>query len=119
MSKLSFSALLSSVQSKVDRTVKVTLNTQEMGKDAGELMNIAGQQVNVVMVSMDTTIKPVDIPEAPTDESSPTPKSKRMRGLLYHIWVAKNKPGGDFDLYYSVRMNTMLDVLAKELDNLN
>ena len=121
MAKLRFSALLVSIQSKVDRTVKVTLNTQEMGKDAGELMNIAGQQVNVVMVSLDEEIKTEDIPEAPKLDESVVGKSpsQRVRALLYHIWLAKGKPGKSFPLYYDIRMDKITEELGSELDGLN
>lgn len=117
--KLTFSAQLMNVTSKVDRTLKLVLNTQEMGKDAGELTILTGQQLNVLFVSPDEIISEQDVPDAPAGEEYgiKTP-AQRQRGILYRIWEARNKPNGDFESYYRVRMSKNEEALKTELDSL-
>lgn len=117
--KLTFSAQLLKVTSKVDRTCKVELNTQELGTSAGELMNLTGQQVNVLLVSAEETIQEIDAPDAPSGEEygSKTP-SQRQRGVLYRIWEARDCPMASFEVYYRSRLDKNIQLLRDELDSL-
>jgi hypothetical protein len=118
MSKLSFSAQLMKVTSKVDRTLSLVLNTQEMGKDAGEITTLTGQQVNVLLVGPDEGFKEEDIPEVPLiEEDAGLSPARRQRSLLYRIWEAKGKKD-TFEAYYRQRMSKNEHMLKDELDNL-
>lgn len=116
--KLSFQAQLVGVQSKVDKTVKVTLDTQEMGRDAGELMNISGEQVAVVLATADEPeIVEEDVPEVVNDEDlggkSP---SQRLRNVLYVRWEQKGKPGDNFEMWRRARMERIIEHEKQFLD---
>lgn len=120
MSKLAFSAQLMNVTSKVDRTLKLVLNTQEMGSDAGQLTMLTGQQLNVLFVSADEVYTEEDIPDAPAageEYGSRTP-AQVQRGILYRIWQAKGEPNGNFETYYRIRMSQNEAKLKAELDSL-
>lgn len=116
--KLSFSAQLLKVETKSDRTLKLTLGTQEMGREAGELVNLNGQQVNVLFVGPDEQITAQDVPDVPTGEEygARTP-SQLQRALLYKIWEAKGK-AGTFEVFYRARMGHNERLLKEELDQL-
>jgi hypothetical protein len=119
MPKLSFSAQLLKVTSKVDRTLNLTLNTQEMGDDAGKLTNLTGQQLNILFVGADEGFKEEDIPETPLiEEDGGLSPSRRQRSILFKIWEAKGKPMENFEVYYRFRMSKNEHMLKDELDNL-
>lgn len=117
--RLNFSAQLLKVETKADRTLKLTLGTQEMGRDAGELINLNGQQVNVLFVGPDEQIKAEDIPDAPAGEEygGKTP-AQLQRAILYRIWEAQGKPMGTFEAWYRHRMSRNEQLLKDELDKL-
>lgn len=118
MAKLQFSAQLTKVESRVDRTCKAILNTQELGEDAGKLMNLSGQQLNVLFVSADEAIAETDIPEAPlVEEDGGISPARRQRSKLYRIWEVNGKPG-TFETYYRQRMSKNDDLLTAELERL-
>lgn len=118
MSKLYLSAQLAKIESKVDRTLKLIFYTQELGEDAGKLMNISGEQVNMVIVSGEEDLKPDDIPDVPTGEEygNRTP-SQLQRAILYRIWEARGKTN-TFESYYRQRMSKNEQLLKAELDKL-
>lgn len=117
--KLNFNAQVQKVTAKVDHTLTVVLNTQEMGREGGELTILTGQQVNVLFVGADEAIRPEDVPDAPeVMEDNGTSPARRQRGLLFHIWEAKGKPGQTFEFYYRHRMELNEQKLRDELDNL-
>lgn len=118
--KLSFSAQVMNVSSKVDRTLKVVLNTQEMGKDAGELTVLTGQQVNVLFVGSNEAVREEDIPDAPEaiEEDSGISPAKRQRNLLWKIWETRGRPQKNFEVYYRLRMAQNEQKLKDELDSL-
>lgn len=117
--KVPFSAQLVGVRSKVDRTVTLTLNTQEMGAEAGVFMELNGQQVSVLFVGADEVIREEDVPDAPAGEEygGKTP-AQLQRAILYRIWEARDQPMGTFEAYYRHRMSKNEQLLKDELDAL-
>lgn len=117
---MQFSAQVGNVVGKVDRTCKVPLNTQELGEEAGLLMNLVGQQVNVLLVGPEEVIREEDAPEAPEaiEEDAGISPAKRQRNLLWRIWQAKGQPQKNFEVYYRLRMAQNEQKLKDELDNL-
>lgn len=119
MSYLTFPGYVGTVSSMADRTCKVTIRTQELGTDAGELMNLHGEFVTVALRTGEGVIDELDIPEPPKDSSrlgkSP---SQMQRAVLYRIWEAKGKPGKSSELYYNYRMEQFNKGLIEELDKL-
>lgn len=114
-----FDAQLVKVTSKVDRTCKLELNTQELGTDAGQLMNLTGQMLKVLFVGPDETITETEIPDAPASEEygNRTP-AQQQRAVLYRIWEARSQPMGSFEAYYRHRMSRNDQLLKDELDSL-
>lgn len=116
--KITFSALLTKVESRVDKTCKAILTTQELGNDAGALMNLTGQQLNVLLVSADEGYTKEDIPDVPViEEDAGLSPSRRQRNILYRIWEAKGKPD-TFEQYYRMRLSKNEQLLKDELDKL-
>lgn len=117
--KLTFLAQLTKVESKVDRSCKATFVTQELGEDAGALMNLAGNMLNVLLVGADETVRPEDVPDAPAgEEYGPRTPAQLQRAILYRIWQEKGKPMATFEAYYRHRMAKNEELLKAELDNL-
>jgi hypothetical protein len=111
--------ILTGVQSRADRSVKISLVTQELGEDAGVLMNMAGNALNVLLVGADVTVRPEDVPDAPAGEEygEMTP-ARLQRAILYRIWEARDKPMATFEAYYRHRMSKNEQLLKDELDTL-
>lgn len=117
MQKVVFQAQLTGVQSRVDRSLKLTLVTQELGEDAGILMNMAGNELNVLLIGADDTVRPEDIPDAPAgEEYGPRTPAQLQRAILYRIWEAVGRPQ-TFEVYYRSRMERNVQLLKDELDD--
>lgn len=117
--KLMFPAQIGSVSSLVDRSCKVVLRTQEIGEDAGKLMNLTGEQVAVLFVTAEETVNDGDIPDAPAgQEYGPKTPAQLQRAILYRIWESRGKPMATFEAYYRHRMSKNEELLKTELDDL-
>lgn len=117
MKKLQFSAQILKIESKVDRTLNVKINTQELpGNEAGELYDFSGKQVWIVMAEIPITLEDLDIPDIVPefkDEKSP---SEQMRSIIYRIWEQKTDQKISFPDFYKSYMFRLNENLKKRLN---
>lgn len=115
-----FPAILESVKSRKDKTLAVTLGTQELSPEqASQLMGFNQQFLYVMFKADIINNKEQELMEelqlSATDESKQKTDSQRMRSVLYLLW--KQQPEGytDFNLFYSFKMNKFIDALKAKL----
>lgn len=108
-------AQLTSVQSKADRTWKLTFNTQELGEDAAKLTAML-MDMGWLVFSPNDDIVPTDIPEihadVSLDEKSP---SQRLRNVLY-VYYKQTRPKSTWEVFYTTQMNRMVDIIKDKLE---
>lgn len=106
-----FAAQVEGLRSRKDKTVALTLGTQELNPEkAGELFNTNGHMVTCYLSVKehisDEQIEVIDSIETPTQGKTP---SQRLRAVLYLMW--KNNPEGykDVNLHYLHKMEQIIE----------
>lgn len=109
-------AIIEGINTRKDKTVKITIGTQEMpaGK-AGELFAINGQLATVYFsikgISQDE-ISAIDSVEP--DPVGKTP-SQRLRSVLYLMWKQNNEGYEDKNLHYAHHMEKIIEHFKNKL----
>lgn len=117
--KLIMEAIVESIASRQDRTIKVTIGTQEVDSDiAAKLFHFRGNYIKLLI--SDSNISPME--EALIDETKikdgrkVKTKSQRLRAVLYRLWE-QNGSNGEFDLFYDNYMEGLIENIKSQLDN--
>jgi|SRR3990167_197872 len=111
-----FQSHIGGVQTRQDRSIKVTLITALEMTDANELARLFSLNDQVVTVclktGMVTDADALALPEPEPDFRGEKSPAQRLRGVLYHLWEQEGKKG-DFELNYRRHMERLI-TRAKE-----
>lgn len=112
-----FAAQVEGLRSRKDKTVALTLGTQELNPEkAGKLFNTNGHLVTCYLSVKehisDEQKEIIDAVEAPQQGKTP---SQRLRNTLYVLW--QQEPGGyeDFNLFYIHKIEKIIDQIKAKL----
>lgn len=113
--KVQLSAQLLKVESKSDRTYKLTFNTQELeGGEASKLLTLLMNQGWLLFSPEELT--EADIPsEKPNPMLGSKTSAQRLRGTLYRLWEQAGKQG-EFEQYYRTVMERYIDQVKEKLE---
>ncbi len=117
MKPVQLPALITSLSTKVDGSIKIALETQEMSaENSTTLFELRGKNAWVLIAPSEIKDEDVRLPNERPDPAvgSKTP-AQRMRAVLYRIWE-QSKGGTDFESFYRVRMEQMIDKLKEKLE---
>ncbi len=111
-------AQVEAIATRKDKTVKVTLGTQEM-RDVGELFQLQNQLVSVGISTGQLTDDEIEllreskfgIDQMPTGKSP----SQRLRGVLWHIWTNDNGGFDQFENFYNHKIETIISHFKNQL----
>lgn len=111
MEGLLLSCQIERVATRKDRTVSVTLGSQEMSPaKAGELVSLANKIV-CVYISPKETIKQSELDQV--DQINPEfpgkTQSQRIRAVLFVLWEKKPENFKDFDSFYKFKTEAIID----------
>lgn len=115
MKAVQFPCQLQTLTTKVDGSIKVTLETQELsGQDMAELFSYRNLLGYVTFTpNLETRI---DVPETPVEDNSKSP-SQRMRAVLFVMFEQSGKKKFDtFAQFYDVNMERLINQLKDRLD---
>lgn len=117
MSGILFAAQVESLRSRKDKTISITLGTQELNPEkAGELFATNGHVV-ACYLSVKEHISEVE--KQDIDSIEPTPQGKtpsqRMRNVLYRMWEQDNEGYTDKNLHYLYWMDKIIEGLKLKL----
>jgi hypothetical protein len=109
--------LISSLATKVDGSIKISLETQELNsQDSAKLFDLRGQMAYAIISPNEVDEKDVKLPNERADPAMGTKtQSQRLRAVLYRLWE-QSKGGTDFESFYRVRMEQIIDQLKAKLD---
>lgn len=106
-------AYLSGYSSRADNSLGLRFATQEVDSDVvSELQNLNG--AFGYLVFSENPIQDVEIPTEGVEDKSKTP-SKRIRAVLYRIFESKYPEKKDFETYYRMRMEKLIEKLKQEI----
>ncbi len=113
-----FPALVEGIRSRKDKTVALTLGTNEITPEkAGELFSTNGHLVTCylsVKESMTESEKDIiDAIEAPVQGKTP---SQRLRNTLFVLWQQKPEGYADFNLFYLHRIEQIINQIKSKLE---
>jgi hypothetical protein len=111
--KVLLPVLITGIASKIDGSIKVTLETRELNsKDAASLFALRNLEAWAVLAPNEIT--EVNLPTEKADPSlgTKTP-SQRLRNVLYVYWQ-QNK-NGDFESYYRTQIERIIEQLKERL----
>lgn len=116
MSAIKLPAIFSSIRSRKDRSFALGFDTRELGADAAELMKIQGTEC-WLLIAPDDSLDAVDIPQVKPDTGAnqKTP-SQRLRAVLFVYWNQLGKPDGDFENFYRLKVERLVDQYKALLD---
>lgn len=111
-------AIFAGIQSKVDRSYKLTFNTRELsGDDAAVLLRMSQAECWLI-VSPDDSIDAVDVPkfkpDAGTNQKTP---GQRLRAILFVLWSQSGRPG-DFETWYASKLENLIQQYKSKLDGI-
>lgn len=115
--KLLLQVLVGNISTKVDGSIKLTLETREMGNDdAAMLFSLRGAEAWALLAANEISEDDVKLPTEKADPSVgvKTP-SQRLRGVLFRLWQQQSG-GTDFESFYRIKMETVIDAYKSKLD---
>lgn len=107
--------LIAGLQSKVDGSIKITLETRELNPNsAANLFEMRNREAWAVLAP--NRIEEVNLPKEQADATlqNKTP-SQRLRNVLYILWK-QNGSQGDFESYYKTQMEKMIEKLKDKIE---
>jgi len=114
-------AQVESVATRKDRTIKLTLGTQELSpSDAGELFGLQNSLISVGIKDVSLTQSDIEILKESKIEIDDIPDGKspsqRLRNVLYRNWEQSDGGYSDFNLYYLNRIERIIEHYKSKLD---
>ena len=115
-----FTASIEKIETRADGTLKISLGSQELSKEA-EIALFSMRRQGICRTLLSTN----DIPESilETVENIPLEKvegksqSQRLRAVLFRLWE-QEQPPSTADEYYHFKMNQLIDHFKSKLDEL-
>jgi hypothetical protein len=109
------SAQIDKITAKNDRTLSITIGTQEMSpSDSAYLFSLLEKQIWVAFAETQLTKEDLNIPEIQVEKGRKTP-SQRLRDRMFVYWKEMKKEG-KFDDWYE---DVLEEIGAKYLSKLN
>lgn len=116
MNGLILSTYVENVSTRKDKTVKITLGTQEIspGK-AGELFGLLNQLAVTYISPKEISQKEIDQVDKLDPELSGKTQSQRIRNVLYKLYELSNEGFKDFNTYYQSKTELYIEHLKSKI----
>lgn len=110
-------AIFAGIQSKVDRSYKLTFVTRELsGDDASVLLKMNQSELWMLLAPTEDAIDRAEVPAyKPDAEMARKTPSQRLRSVLFLVWKQSGQPGS-FDDYYRGRLEHLIELYKAKLD---
>ena len=105
------SGLIESLSTRKDKSIKITIGTQEMSpKESAELFQISQQFCYIAIKSEPFNHQEMEAIESlKTEFEEIKSPSKRLRAILFRNFELNNEGYKDFNLYYFAKMNELCE----------
>lgn len=109
-------AIVDKITTLKDRSIKITLDTQEMkASNAGELFTLMNSLVTVYISPSEITSREMAQVDSIEPEMPGKSPSQRMRNVLFILWKQDNQGFKEFDSFYKERMETYIQELKNNI----
>jgi hypothetical protein len=114
MKAVQFSAQLNKIATRVDGSISVTIETQELnGMDMAELFSYRNCLGYVTFTPNAESI--VEVPKENVGDMGKSP-AQRLRSVLFIAWKQSDKKFDTFQQYYDVQMERIINTIKDRLD---
>lgn len=111
-------AYIENITTRKDKTVKITLGTQELSPlKAGELFTLLNQLTVTYISPKEISQKEIDQVDKLDPEFSGKSQSQRIRGVLYKLWEQNPEGYKDFETYYRGKTDLYIEHLKSKIQN--
>lgn len=111
-----FAAIVENVSTRKDRTIKITIGTNEISPaKAGQLITYSNQLVSVYISPSEIDTKEIDQVDKIDPELNNKSHSQRLRSVLYLNFTNDSKGFKTFDEYYKSLMEQIIDHYKNKL----
>ena len=115
MNTLQFTAGINKISTLQDGTIKIELVTQEL--PIAQMAQVFQLKKDISMVAIAPIGQELDkFDPATLDIPQDKSPAKRLRGVLYRVWEANKQGYKDFDEYYPIKMNEIINHFKDKLD---
>lgn len=112
---IQFSCQMTGISSRMDKTLLIKLNTQELCADeASKIHELIGRQIWIGMA--ETTVTKLDVPDEIQEFEGQKSTSERLHAVLYVYWNTKTDKTQDFETFRKNYMNKVIDNVKNKLD---
>lgn len=121
MNTLIFSATVEGIKTRKDRTLSISLGTQEFAPEGyANLFSYNQKLIQVLIKEEDITDKEIEeLKNNQFDEfdkrADKTP-SQRLRNVFYVLWMQDTKGFNEFKDYYDYRMEALIDYVKEQIE---
>ena len=112
MKTIQLNAIVTSIRSKVDRSIAVSVNTPELSEaEVASFFQLQGLNSEITIKPLDE--KPEGIEKINKEVGTKT-QSQRLRAVLYVLWEQEGKQG-TFDDFYRSYTEKIIDWIKSKL----
>lgn len=116
MNGILLSAMIENITTRKDRSVKVTIGTQELSQGkAGELFTLLNNLAVVYISPKEIDQKEVDQVDRLDPELEGKTQSQRIRNVLYKLFIQDHEGHKDFDTYYKAKTEMYIEHLKSKI----
>lgn len=110
------STYVENISTRKDKSVKITLGTQELSPEkAGELFQLMNQLAVTYICPTGVSDEEINQVDAVNPDIQGKSQSHRMRNVLFLLWKQSNDGFSKFDDFYKNRTEKIIDQLKSKL----
>lgn len=114
MKAVQFPSQLTKLETRVDGSIKVIIETQELsGSDMADLFAYRGQLGYTTFTPNPEAV--VDVPDVKVEDNGKSP-SQRLKAVLYVMWEQSGKKVDTFTMYYEMQMERIINQIKDKLE---
>lgn len=118
MNGLLLSTYIENITTRKDKSVKITLGTQEISQGkAGELFALLNNLAVTYISPKEISQKEIDQVDKIDPEFGGKTQSQRIRNVLFKLWEQNNEGFKEFDQYYRSKTELYIEHLKTKIQN--
>lgn len=110
-------AYIENITSRKDKTVKITIGTQEISQgNAGEVFSLLNTLAVVYISPKEISQKEIDQVDKINPELEGKSQGQRIRGVLFILFTQNNEGHKDFEAYYKAKTEMYIEHLKGKIN---
>ena len=104
------------LSTRMDKSVKIVLSTQELtGEAAASLFGIRNQECFCAFFPSEVKLSDIEVPKEEPEFPGQKSPSHRLRNVLYRVWEQQGKQG-DFETWRTGEMERIIEHYKSKLE---